>query len=364
MDKVLGQSKNEWIKQLSNIQRIKNLDPQTRDIVIKFHLDPLGIDTTKDRTIHEARLRIWEIISRLKHTEPLDEVKKAFIEYYGNSDIIDPNDSFSNETDSKVSEKTIKKINQLFNSGFLRRLKSRKKDGIVDANLLETMDTESIFNENDLIKFAINMSVEEWENLYEQSTKIAKMEGLNVVPVFDIDKHFCKIFDMKKVKKVLPSINNSGLFDAWYETIGYSSAIMKNLLRSNRRKKQLDFLALTIFYSSLNKCSDELVMESLYDEIKKFCDISKLKSNQHILQQFTNHFNEKYREFFVINKKEYIQLYNIPEKTFYRRQREDYLPYRKSLLEDVEGKKYMDFATYYKMVYKIKSFSVSEKVEK
>ena len=338
MSEGLGQSRKDWKNQLQKLPNIKKLDPEPKEIVVDILLKGFNIYTTKDETYIKTSKRIKTNFSRIGYFDDKNICYNSFKEYYQHSGIENP---YLDEEKYKaniisLTEETNKNIieimKKLSDSNYLQRLKSKNKNGIIDANFIINFENKKNKNEKYQVDFAKILSVSEWENMYKQSTKIAQMRGLDIVPILNIDKYFCQIFDTEKVKKVMPELDGFGFKDVWDETIEFSISIMKNLLKSNKRKKQLDYLTLTIFYHVINRLSNELVSTNLYSAIKNYNDINLLKNDDEKLKKFVKDFNKKNRNFFIVSKKEFMNVYKIPEKTFYRRQNVDYLPFKKSLL--------------------------------
>ena len=369
MNNRLGQNETEWKKQIRMLPNIRNLPPKKRTEVTERVYKTLGFNTTKNKILKDVGYHIDINFSQIgRKVERKEDIGKI-ANYFEDSDLESQYIERKKEyTDVWTPEQNIKKnvtstIGRLYDLGYLQRLKSRNKDGIIDANFILCLEEKKQGGEEDQINFAITLSVSDWEDIFYQSTKIAKMKNLDIVPVLEIDKYFCKIFDIEKSYQVMPGLNKFGLKDVWDETIGYSIAIMRNFLKSKKKeeKKQLDFLTLTIFYNSINRLSNEVINTYLVSELEKLDRINSLPKSNKELIEFKNEFNKKYNQYFNVSKIEFIDLFNMNETTFYRRQRENYFPFKKSLYNKKRKGKFLDFYTYYKEVYTKNPFGLFEK---
>jgi hypothetical protein len=188
------------------------------------------------------------------------------------------------------------------------------------------------------------------------------MQGIEAIPFLDIDKHFCEIFDMNKAKKIRVKFDKILLNEAWKGTITTSICMMKRLLTSDKKKKQADYLALGIFYHILLSQCEEMIRDTASIYVKKIVENKKIPqekthTSSHISKRFMATIMNEMIPFYIdmscTNKKKiqrnidkaskenlkriifnriidycptdrnnFMQIYGIPEKTFYRRQNE------------------------------------------
>jgi len=369
MIKQLGQNRREWKKQIENSHRLNEItDPRAREIISEIIFKKLAIDTTKDKIFSDTKIQIIEKFNKIEKNDNKSISQEKFEEYYHttNSDDLTiektKRQMDKNRMRDYIEKKIVTDMEDYFDKRYLKRLKNTNKKGVINALFITSHKGLFKNDREHLMDFLLSLTVEDYEFLYKQSAKIANFEGINVVDINGIDKHFCQIFDKEKIKLALPIIDGYGFIDVWDETIGISIAVMKKVFPTNTKKKkgQLDFLSLVILYHELQRLSGELISDMIYKECSELSKKNVLPKSDDEFEKFTDYLNKEYQKYLIVFKKEYMEIFNkIPESTFYRRQKNLNL-FIKSLLKKEKGKKYIDFYDYYKATKTKHTFGIKE----
>jgi len=332
----------------------------------------ISANVTRDELLKDAIYRVQCNYSRIDRTVTRERYFDRYECYYDDDPLKESTYPAIKQEfkgiltpEKEIQNKVEDRILKLYNKKLIQRLKNKSKDGIIDATFILRSDDKKIGGEKDQIDFAEKLSVPKWEDIFEQTTKLMLMQGLKVVPVLEIDKHFCHIFDVDKAREFMPELKGYGLKDVWDATIGSSISIMRNHLSKKPSNRQLQYLALTIFCHEIIRLGHELFTdryeEIVINEIIKLDKEKMLPKSDKEIEKFKNNLRKKYRHQFTGTKKDFIDLYDIPEKTFYRRLKDNFLPFREQFFKrDNEGRREVDVPNYFKNSYPKKPFGINE----
>jgi len=368
MNTELGQSEEQLAELIKQVTSAKKLTGKKQKRATKILMSCISDNVTKGELSKGSIYRVQCNYSRIGRTVTRERFINRYESWY--EDPLKESTYPAEEAEYKelitpekeIQNKVVDRILKLYDDGLIQRLRTKSKDGIIDATFLLRSDDKKIGGEKDQVDFAKELSVSEWEDIFNQTTKLAKKQRLEVVPVLNIDKHFCEIFDIDKVRKFMPGLDGYGLKDAWDATLGSSISIMKQfLLETQSRKKQLGYLTLTIFCHEIIRLSNELIYDYLEIELLNLSKKDSLPETVEEIKQFRDEFNQKYRPYFTGTKKDFIDLYNIPEKTFYRRLKDNFFPFREQFFKgDEEGRRVVDVPNYFKNSYPKTPFGIPE----
>ncbi len=370
MDKKLGQADSEWRAQIEQLPAIRNLWGKKKKQAIGMVMHYLGFSTELGAILKDVEYRVDANFGRIGRGVEQQAYVKIEGPYYSedmHDFVITPHEEESIyqtiwTKEQGIRQEIINEIKLLYDKGYLQRLKSADKTGIIDAIFIKKVGEKRIREGKDQIDYTVDLSISEWERIYRQATKIALMQGLEVVPFLDVDKHFCEMFDMNKAKKIRTNCDKILLNEAWKGTITTSICMMKRLLASDKKKKQADYLALGIFYHILLSQCEEMIRGTAATYVKKLIENEKIPQekthtpshiSKRIMTAIMNETIPFYIDMFYTNKKKiqrnidktakenikrlifnriidycptdrnnFMQIYEIPEKTFYRRQNE------------------------------------------
>jgi len=370
MYKKLGQADSEWRAQIEQLPAIRNLWGKKKRQTIEMVMHYLGFSTELGAILKDVEYRVDANFGRIGRGVQQQAFVKVEGPYYSedmHDFVITHNEEesiyqniWTKEQD--IRQEIINEIKLLYDKGYLQRLKSADKTGIIDAIFIKKVGEKRIREGKDQIDYTVDLSISEWERIYRQATKIALMQGIDVIPFLDIDKHFCEMFDMAKSREIRVNCDKILLNKAWKGTITTSICMMKRLLASNKKKKQTDYLALGIFYQLLLSQCEEMIQDTAATYVKKIIEnkkipLEKIHTPSHISSRFMTTILNETIPFYIdksytnkekkqrnINKTEkekiktiifnriieycptdrnnFMQIYGIPEKTFYRRQNE------------------------------------------
>jgi hypothetical protein len=368
--KKLGQSESDWRAQIEQLPAIRNLWGKKKKQAIEMVMHYLGFSTELGAILKDVEYRVDANFGRIGRPVYQQAFVKVEGPYYSedmDNFVIQPHEEdslyqtiWTKEQD--IRQEIMNEIKSLYDKGYLQRLKSVDKTGIIDAIFIKKVGETSIRGGKDQIDYTVDLSIPEWERIYRQATKIAQMQGRETIPFLDIDKHFCEIFTMPKAKEIRPNHNKILLNMAWKGTITTSICMMKKLLASRKKKKQADYLALSIFYNILLSQCEEMIRDTATTYIKQLMQKKKIPQEKiinpshistRLMTTLLNKTIPSYIDFACNNKEKYlkkidkttmenlkilifnriveycptdrnnfIKIYGIPEKTFYRRQNE------------------------------------------
>jgi hypothetical protein len=365
MVKKLGGTRKHWEKVISTFQKRKRYnDPDTAMNKTQEILNELGIGRIKGKILSDTRKQINDNFNKIDNdvNKTISEIK--YEEYYKNVENDQSNSSNEQEKEKKsirdnIEKKTIQDIKNYLEKGYLRRLKNKDKSGIVNASFITSHEGFFKKDEKQLKDFLLELTPEEFLNLYTQSNKIAGWEEIKPVDIIEIDKHFTKIFDKEKIKQALPMMGGYGFIDLWFETIGLSIAIMKKYYSDNPREKQLDNLGSVVLYRVLKMFSGYFIEDMLYREFSELRKTNKMPKSDEEFDKFTDYFNKKYQDHLIVYKNKFMDIFDIKEKTFYRRQK-NIRAFNKSLVKKIDGKKRIDWYDTYKLTKTKNAFGIKE----
>lgn len=370
MDKKLGQADSEWRAQIEQLPAIRNLWGKKKRQAIEMVMHYLGFSTELGAILKDVEYRVDANFGRIGQGVQQQAFVKVEGPYYSedmHNFVITPREEesiyqtiWTKEQD--IRQEIINEIKLLYDKGYLQRLKSADKTGIIDAIFIKKVGEKRIREGKDQVDYTVDLSIPEWERIYRQATKIAVMQGIEVIPFLDIDKHFCEMFDMTKAKKIRANCDKILLNAAWKGTITTSICMMKRLLASEKKKKQADYLALGIFYHILLSQCEEMIRDAAATYVKKLIENKKIPQEKihtpshissrvmttilnetisfYIDMSYTNkqtiqrNIDKTAREkikrivfnriidYCPTDRSNFMQIYDIPEKTFYRRQSE------------------------------------------
>ena len=198
MDKKLGQADSEWRAQIEQLPAIRNLWGKKKKQSIEMVMHYLGFSTELGAILKDVEYRVDANFGRIGRGVEQQAYVKIEGPYYSedmHDFIITPHEEesiyqtvWTKEQD--IRQEIINEIKLLYDKGYLQRLKSADKTGIIDAIFIKKVGEKRIRKGKDQIDYTVDLSISEWERIYRQATKIAVMEGLEAIPFLDIDKHF------------------------------------------------------------------------------------------------------------------------------------------------------------------------------
>jgi hypothetical protein len=370
MNRKLGQTDSEWRAQIEQLPAIRNLWGKKKRQAIEMVMHYLGFSTELGSILKDVEYRVDANFGRIGRGVKQQGFVKVDGPYYSEDmdNFFIPNleeesiyqTIWTKEQD--IRQEILNEIRSLYKKGYLQRLKSADKTGIIDAIFIKKVGEKKIRDGKDQVDYTVDLSIPEWERIYQQATKIARMQGITAIPFLDIDKHFCQMFDMNKVKKIRKNCDKILLNAAWKGTITTSICMMKRLLSSGKKKKQADYLTLGIFYHILLSQCEEIIRDTASTYVEKIIEKKRIPKEKidnpniklsrfmktllnktipfYIDLSYTNKETKKKKfdketmenlkriifnriiEYCPTDRISFMQIYGIPEKTFYRRQNE------------------------------------------
>ncbi|MBN2604044.1 MAG: hypothetical protein JXA91_07940, partial [Candidatus Thermoplasmatota archaeon] len=284
MDKKLGQTDSEWRTQIEQLPAVKNLWGKKKRQAIEMVMHYLGLSTELGAILKDVEYRVDANFGRIGRGVEQQAFVKIEGPYYSEDMKDFVTTPYEEESiyqtiwtkEQDIRQEIINEIRLLYDKGYLQRLKSADKTGIIDAIFIKKVGEKRVREGKDQIDYAAELSIPEWERLYRQATKIALMQGIEAIPFVDIDKHFCEMFDMNKAKKIRVNYDKIMLNEAWKGTITTSICMIKRLIASDKKKRQADYLTLVIFYHILLSQCEEMIRDTVASCIKKLIENKKI----------------------------------------------------------------------------------------